>query len=301
MSSLFTKRVILTVTGLNQTRFLTEVANAGITIKRVVRYSDREMSFIIKIKDRKKVFAIINKMCYNITNERAIGFYGACLSALKNVGVTIGVVVFLITSVLPNFIISDVVVEGNGNVYKQDILAYLSANGVKKYSLSFGKDFDAIANNALTDSDYLSFVSIRKSGAQIIVTAILKDEDPTRLKGETFDLYSTVDGTIKEIKVYKGKSLVAVGDCVKQGDLLITGAVDINGATVSSNVYAMVTVVTKKSLEFFSQNKDFDKELSLYIKSEYGNDAEYIITKKQEKNGCTYFVTVSKTVAIVAD
>ena len=110
-----------------------------------------------------------------------------------------------------------------------------------------------------------------------------------------------MDGTIKEIKVYKGKSLVAVGDCVKQGDLLITGAVDINGVTVSSNVYAMVTVVTKKSLEFFSQNKDFDKELSLYIKSEYGNDAEYIITKKQEKNGCTYFVTVSKTVAIVAD
>ena len=301
MSNLFAPSIKFRVTGFNQSRFLTEVAKSGVSVKKVARYSEKDMSFVIKTKDREKVFAIMDKMCYNITNEIPIGFYGLLISAIKNVGVTVGIIAFLLSSALPNFIISDVVIKGSGRVYQQDILDFLSANGVQKYALSFGKDFDAIANEALINNDGLTFVSIKKSGAQIIVTAIVKEDEPVRLKGDTFNLYSTVEGVVKDIKVYKGTAVVNVGDLVCDGDLLVTGAVDINGVTVSSNVYAMVTIDVKKSLEFFSENKDFEKELSLFIKSEYGDNAEYIITKKQEKNGYAYFVTVSKTVAIVAN
>ena len=50
-----------------------------------------------------------------------------------------------------------------------------------------------------------------------------------------------------------------------------------------------------------SKNNDFEEELSTYIKSEYGNNAKYTITKKQEKNGYAYFVSVEEVLAIVAD
>lgn len=301
MVNIFSKSVKISVKGVNQSRFLTEMAKSGVMVKKVKKSADNIMTFIIKIKDREKVFAITDKMCYNVTKISPVGVYGAFSSAVKNLGVILGITAFLLLSPLPNFFISDIVIEGNGSVYKQGIIDYLKDNGVEKYAPLLGKDFDELSNQMLIDRDEFSFVSIKKQGSLIIVTAILSEEEPNRLKGQTFDLYATIDGVIKEVKVYKGKALVKVGDAVKKGDLLVTGMVDINGVTVSSNVYATVTLSTQKTLEFYSNNKDFEGELSTYIKSEYGNNAKYTITKKQEKNGFVYVAVVEEFFAIVAD
>ena len=110
MINIFTPRLKITVDGLNQSRFLSETAKAGILIKKVVKLSEKSMTFIIKRFDCEKVFAITDKMCYNVTKVAPIGFYALTVSAVKNLGITLGILAFILLSPLSNFVVSDIVI-----------------------------------------------------------------------------------------------------------------------------------------------------------------------------------------------
>lgn len=53
------------VIGLNQDRFINKLVKADICLHKIKKISNKETTFLIDIKENKKFFAIVKKMCYN--------------------------------------------------------------------------------------------------------------------------------------------------------------------------------------------------------------------------------------------
>lgn len=293
-------KTVFLVEGTNQARLLSSLSKGGVAVFGVEKISINKMRFSVNLSDTRKFFAITNNLCYNVKTVDKKGLPKYIASAVKNIGLIIGLAVFLTVAVLSNRYIVAVDFEGDGAVYAEVLENYLFDNGVKKFTKVSDIDCDLLQDKMLADNDFLSFVSVSKRGARLKVYATLKDTPNGVIDDSVYNLCSSVNGVVKSLKVYRGTAMVKVGDTVSNGDLLISGEVTVRDITVSSNVYASVVIETEKYYDFQSEYDGFeDKALSL-AKSECGLDGEYSVIKIQENGSFVYKVTVKYLVTLKA-
>ncbi len=291
---------LVEVYGVNQARLISDLAKNGVRVFEVQKKSVKVMRFWVKSQDFEKFFAITDKLCYNVKTIEKKGFVSALEKSAKNIGLILGLV--LVVSSMPFF--DDYIVNvdfiGDGAIYSEYLTEYLKEKGVEKFTKASTLDFEKLQTDMLTENDFLSYASIYKRGARLKVEVALKSEVQKVLDDTKTELLAGASGIVTEVKVYRGTPMVSVGDLVSSGDLLVSGTVTVRDITVSSNVYASVTIKTEKTYEYLSEYDGFEERAIAFAMAEHGQDAEYSVIKIQENERFVYKVIAKYLVTFTA-
>ena len=288
------------VLGMNQARLLSALATSGVSVFKVKKVNHKIMQFCVKNNECEKFFAITDKLCYNVMTIYDTGLKNKAKNLVKRLGYILGTIVFFVATIIPSQFVCKVEFLGDANVYSDRLNNYLSNNGVAVFANFSTLDLDELEVKMLKENDFLSFVSLKHRGGTLIVYAKLRAQPPTVIDSTITKLYSTVNGVVDSVKVYRGTPVVKAGDKVEVGDLLVDGVVTVRDTTVASNVYATVNIFVTKTYDYFSEYDNMEDASIAYAKVECGDQAQYSVIKKQEKGCFCYLVTAKYLVTEIA-
>lgn len=129
--------------------------------------------------------------------------------------------------VLSRFVLT-IQVTGNERLPTGQILSQLRQYGVRPGVYGPGLDRKTIAQQALLDLEELSWMSINLYGTRLEVV-VREAVQPPEIADQTgyFDVIARADGMITQVEPLAGEAVVAEGDTVARGELLISGLVSM--------------------------------------------------------------------------
>lgn len=174
--------------------------------------------FSVKDKDIKKVFAIFEKPCYNISVIRESGKNRFLGKVFARIGLVAGTALFIAASAVSNLFVFRISVTGSGSYLAPEIKRIVYETGLKEFS--YYKGFDApSATGRILALPQVTFCNIRKSGSVLRIDVQVDNElGGTALKTP---LISDRAGKLRNIVAVCGTAVKASGDAVNAGDILI--------------------------------------------------------------------------------
>lgn len=268
------------IKGRNIDLLLNRLAKKGIAINNAKKISQNSLIIHIKIGDVEKFFAIINEMCYTKRKIKTIGKGYPLLFLLRNMGLTIGAIVFMLLSVFVNDIIFSFSFTGSGSVYSNQVEQYLYHNGIKPFAKFSWFDLSELADDIIQNNPQILFAQCEKRGNRLNIQLICKEQDK-HILGNSEKLISNVKGIIEDIKVYRGTAVVSVGDRVEEGSILVDGYVIIKEQEVKVNVIASASIKVEFNYTYVSE-KDNEEEMAS-LQAQFHCDREDCEVQKIDK------------------
>ena len=119
-------------------------------------------------------------------------------------------------------------VEGNERLGEEEILSFCGEMGLKPGAWKRNVDTEAITNKLLENFSDISWVSVGIRGTDATVKLAETIEKVELVDQETpCDIIASADGVILQITAERGTPLVAAGDVVQKGDILISSELTI--------------------------------------------------------------------------
>ena len=274
------KRTFL-IKGLNLDGLLNVARRKGIALYSVKKLGGKRMIVTVNLSESQKFFAIAKNLCYNITKVRDGGLFFPVYSLIKNFGLLLGGIVFVLFSVFINDVVFCFDFYGSGKMYAKDALSYMNSVGVKEFTRFSSLDLNTLADGILKNSDRFSFVSCQKQGNRMKVNLVLSPKPVGVLDGKAESLISDVDGVIESIKVYRGTARVKVGDTVQKGSLIVDGNVLVGENLIKTNVLATVAIIVEKEFTYQTDQDGAEDKALLFAEQEF-SDRE-VLGKRVEK------------------
>ncbi len=220
--------VTVTAQGDYPQRLMNLCAQEGVVFWGVQWQGDHLLTLTVRRSSLHHLRQLAERLCCTLTVGQGVGlpFF---LGRLRHryaflLGLALSVSAVLILS---NYVLT-IQVVGNQTVATGEILSQLSLLGVK--TGVYGKNLDrvTIAQQALLEMDELSFMAINRYGTRIevIVRERTLPPDLQQTSGLTA-IFAEADGIIEEINLLSGERRVEVGTIVAEGDLLISGEVEL--------------------------------------------------------------------------
>ena len=281
------------INGVNIANLLNRLKKEKISLYKVRFIKEKTVTLRVKVKDEKKFFAITKNLCYNVKKRKNCGNLLHLISLLISPSIIVGAVLFIILSVYFSNLILGFSFIGSGVRYSDEVRLYLKEAGIEERCFVKKDKLEKIANGILSRTDKFSFVSIKKKGSRLIVELILSSKKPYIQNDSERNLYSNIDGVIEEIKLYRGTSMVEVGDMVKCGDLLVLGQMEIKETLLEVNALAVVTIKAQKDFNYISSLDNDEENAIIFATSSINEECEEVLVDKIQKNGKYYYkVTV---------
>lgn len=306
-------RVEIKIVGLNQLKLLSFIKRNGIELFDINLTSHEEMTFWIK-KNKLKLFKKILKnknINYQILSRS--GLDNILYFCVKNYGIFISILIFIIFLVILNNFSYFVKVDGCTTLDDERISGYVEQN-LKQKAYRKGKiDCSEIERQLRNEFDTISFVSVIKRGCYVVVdikeklTNTETDKNLSELSAK-----SSCRGYVSSVEIYQGTAAVKVGDFVKVGsDLILPYVLDSKGdkeyvvprgkieiscffdSTISHSDQIVTFERTGKSqtiysltlfgLEIYKHNEDFSFENFEEIETEQDLSHNNILPLKYKK------------------
>lgn len=273
LTHFFRGTIRITVEGVELEYFLGRCAKAGLLFWGVEWVEPMVLTMLLAAPGFRKMEAVAKScQCTIVVNERrGLPFFLARFR--RRYALVGGLVLCLLTlAVLSRFILI-IDVEGNEKVSTGAILSELRLRGV--YPGVYGPSIPVreLSHEILLAMDELSFFSLNRHGvrAEVIVREklpepeIVEEEQPT-------DVIATATGIITHMEVYRGESLCREGDTVVEGQVLISGLVNILEpkysdldlgtylAHADGQVYARTWRTIKAAMPLTAQTKEYTGE-----------------------------------------
>lgn len=201
--------------GISHAKVLGKLARESTLFK--IKSQGRKLQFYAPSKDRAKIIAILESVCYNYLIIKTVGALPALARTVKRAGLMLGIVTAVVALVCySRFVIS---IE-SGGILDKDVAEIIAASGVREGAFVWNLDEDSLAKE-LRSLDGVVFADVTRRGTRVYVN--VKRELP---REEYFVPSATPpvamkNATITRITVYGGTAVVEVGDEVKAGDSLI--------------------------------------------------------------------------------
>ena len=246
--------------------------------------SKEEIKIIIDYIDRRKFFAICKNMCYNVKSIKYSGVLSPFILAVKNIGLIIGICLFICSVIYFNDYILKV--DVGGNYYESEIISVSKDYGVDKF-LKFSKaDIVGLKQKLLSLNKDISFISIEKRGNVLKINVVNGSNNENVLNQNVSDLLSPVKGVIDSVSVLRGTSLVEVGQTVDINTPLI-GAYTIGKDDKIFPTYIVGRVVIKEEkVKFYKTlyiNDDVIKTIEMVAR--FNENDEVVDVKSIVKDG----------------
>ena len=199
-------------------------------------YGEREREGILSFR----VPALQNAYFESGLKERGIayqrsdlkGLVGSLYAFVRKPSLVIGCILALALYLLLTSLVWEVRVVASGQVDEDDVLSYLEEAGLYEGAWRKRLDADAIAASYLLLDQSSAFVSIHLDGLIAYVELIPKDvAEPPDIAKQPAHIVASRDAIIEDVQVFEGVATVRVGEVVKAGQLLVSGAITTKGGT----------------------------------------------------------------------
>ena len=265
--------VVLQVTGVEPERLLNRCAKENIPFWAVRRSDTFEITLTFFRKDVKKVKELATRCQCEVERERFLGLPPFLLKFRYRYALMAGILIFVIAISVGNRFVFVLDVQGNEAVSSAEILSNLRKIGVKPGIYGPSINSREVSNQMLLLMDELTFFSCNLYGTRLEIIVREREKKPDLLaEAEITDVVSTATGIITHQEVLFGKALYGEGDTVVEGELLISGAVELQGGVgggedlgvsyvrAQGRVYARTWRTLTAVIPLESQVKDYTGE-----------------------------------------
>lgn len=295
------------VTGSCPERFMNLCSNHHIILWDIRKCED---GYLIKmdLQDFCGIKSFCRKTGTKVVVTERFGLPFLSVRIKKRIVFVLGTVLSIVFFILMSFFIWSIELEGNYYITDDVFMDFLDENGIHHGMRKEKLDMEQLEKDIRNHFELVTWTSARLNGSRLVIQ-IRENE----LQGETIqkdsetggmDLVAKEDGTIAGIITRSGIPLVAEGDTVKKGDVLVSGAIPIMAEDGTVRKYEFCTAdadvrmrVEKKLCEeisVFYFYKDYtgrekkryfiefgDKKLPLgFFTKKY---AEYDVIKEKEQ------------------
>ncbi len=280
------------ITGLNREYLLNALARRQIPVYYVKKIQKNKVRLTISASSRKKLFAFLDGSCYNVKKVRTFGCGHPFVLLKKRLGIVVGIAIFFAVVMVFSRVMLDVKYVGSGAVYATEIDRALEDGGVKRYSFFSSWDNKEIERKLFALGKF-SFVSVSRKGMRLVVRTELTGTPPSILERGQTQMTAVEGGVVVSLKVLRGTPLVKVGDTVKRGDVVVSGAYTAGeeqkeGAVLATLVLSCTAQVVCP-LPSSEEEKDAAMIFAKHVVAEFG---EITGCNAQEEGG-EYVVTIT--------
>lgn len=220
--------VCVEVTGAFPERFLNLCAQEGVGFWGMEQPDEHTLHIWLTARKLKLAGQLAQRSMCRLQVRRRVGLPFFLSRFRHRYALLIGLLVSVcVVSVLSRFILT-VEVEGNVNVPTGLILEELKRLGVRPGAYGPGIDENHVCNAALINLNDLSWLSINLHGTRAQVMVRERSPKP-KLVDETVPAHVVADasGIILHQEITAGQALFQEGDTVVEGEILVSGIVDL--------------------------------------------------------------------------
>lgn len=216
------------VTGAFPERMINLCAQHRLQFWHLCWLDETSFTFRTALSDSKRVAELSGRAMCETTVVARKGLGAAAVSLGKRWGFVLGLTACLAAVVFLSRFLLVVEVTGNENVPDAIILAELQRLGVRPGAYGPGIEEREVANEALLGLPQLSYMAINIYGTRAVVQVQESVQAPDLLEESIpADIVASASGIITEIRTDSGQALFQEGDIVAEGEILITGVMDL--------------------------------------------------------------------------
>lgn len=158
--------------------------------------------------------------------------------------------------IVPNFVVA-LDVEGCENLEPAVVLRALETLDVRFGTWGPSIDNEHIKNEMLRVVPELRWISVNVSGmrATVLVAERSRSEPAVDRREAVTNLVSCADGIVTEMTVMNGQAACAVGDAVVEGQVLVSGLVDLERCTMYTRSLGEVYADTRRQITVLTPAK----------------------------------------------
>ncbi len=203
----------------------------------------QEISLKIAPKDFPKLQQIVQQIHGTVEKKHTSGIPDLLRRLCGRSSFLLGLCLSLSAVTLLSHFILVIDISGNESISTATIRYALEQSGLHIGSYGPQLSVSNLQQQVLTQLEGVSWISINLYGtrAEVTIREAVAPPDIHPTEG-LYDIVSTANGIIEEIQVHKGEAKVAVGETVVQGELLISGTVELPPPLYSEEPSRWMTV-----------------------------------------------------------
>jgi len=237
-----------------------ELLDFGVKSGEYLRVYEKCGNTVIEISEREEceICKLLSAMGYEYEKKQS-SLHGY----KRRLGLYIGAFIFVLITWYFSNILWSVDVVGNKEISAVEIKEILSECGVREGMFIKNIDNDKVRVSVLERSKDIAWISVNVKGmrAEVVVAEAARAPEKEDSNGYAH-IVASCDGMITGIVVERGKPMVAIGDTVKKGEMLVSGIIeerdgDISLVKAKARVYAQ----TERVIEVFQPYEAVNKSL----------------------------------------
>ena len=212
---------------------------------------DGRVSFSVTELEYKKLTGLIDESVFRLQKRTGLPYF--LYRYRHRYGLMIGILIFVILTKMSTSYVWDITVDGNESISDSEVINTLERLGFSVGSHIPDIDFYDICHEFILENDNVAWISVNMEGTSARVKLIERDA-----KGENGDngtpsnIVASSDGIIVRTETVDGEVCVKAGDLVTEGQLLISGVVEIGqgidtGKFMLTRAKGSVYALTKRS------------------------------------------------------
>lgn len=232
------------------TNIVTLMAQSGIKYADA-REKDGRVSFSVTELEYKKLVRIIDGSVFRLHQRRGLPYF--LYRYRHRYGLIVGILIFILLTKMSTGYVWDITVDGNESISDSEVI-----NTLEKLGFSVGShipdiDFYDICHQFVLENDNVAWISVNMEGTSARVKLIernAKGEDGDN--GTPSNIVASSDGIVVRTETVEGELCVKAGDPVTEGQLLISGVVEIGqgidtGKFTLTRAKGSIYALTKRS------------------------------------------------------
>ncbi len=196
------------------------------TVKNIKRKGENVFEADVFAPFEKNAILILNEADVKIISVSRLGIFYFFRKYVKRPGLLIGAVLCLLFFAVSSMFVWEIKVTGNKSLSESDVKSRLSSLGFKEGVVKSSVNLTKLCNEYLISDFRVSWIFINFSGTVANVQVKETDLKPEpQITDTNVNLVASRDGIVMSIMALDGQSVVAPGDVVTKGQLLVSAIV----------------------------------------------------------------------------
>ncbi|MBQ8254281.1 MAG: sporulation protein YqfD [Clostridia bacterium] len=211
---------------------------------------DGRVSFTVSELGYKKLIRQIDESVFRVHKRKGLPYF--LYRYRRRYGLMVGIAIFLILTKMSSAYVWDVSVDGNESISDSEVINTLDKLGFSVGSHIPDIDFYDICHRFILENENVAWISVNMEGTSARVKLIERDAKGENDNGSPSNIVASSDGIIIRTETVDGEVCVKAGDSVTEGQLLISGVVEIGqgidtGRFMLTRAKGSVYALTKRS------------------------------------------------------
>ena len=192
-----------------------------------VKICNNEISFCVPLINKLGVIRVVGKREYTAVQNNNI-FALLDFFYARAVLIFAGLFCFAALAVFSNLLFS-IRITGVEGEEREQVMSFLRESGIKRFSYKMSQNVENATRGLQERFDFVAHASGNIVGSSYIFYIYRAENVGEKVVG--VDIIARADCVVTEVIVYSGTALVAPGDVVRAGDILISGTYKLDDET----------------------------------------------------------------------